>query len=159
LLLLALVLISAIVGLARGLLREAVSLAAWIGGVWLAARYGGALAPILATALAHEGMRLWAGRFLILVLALFAGAVAGRLLGMLARGSGLGGADRVAGMLFGVLRGGLLVGLVIIGLRAAGLDAEPWWQRSKLIPYAAPLTDVLREAAEQGLERSRSYLP
>lgn len=157
--LLGLLIVSALLGLLRGFFREAISLIAWIGGAWAAARYGQWLAPYLARFLVNDQLQLWAARIVIVVILVFAGAVLSRLLVGVLRGWGLGGADRVTGLLFGVARGVLLVALTIIALRAAGFDREPWWRGSKLIPYALPVADALREIAEQGFDESRSLLP
>jgi membrane protein required for colicin V production len=59
-------------------------------------------------------------------------------------------------MLFGLARGVLLAAVAVITLQVAGVTDEPWWQQSKLIPYAAPVADALRKAAKQGLGQSRS---
>jgi uncharacterized membrane protein required for colicin V production len=56
------------------------------------------------------------------------------------------------GGLFGLGRGAILAGLVVIALQFTGFDADPWWQESKLIPYAAPVADALRDAAAEGIE-------
>ena len=55
-------------------------------------------------------------------------------------------------LVFGLMRGVVLAGFLIIVMQAVELDQEPWWQESKLIPYAAPLTDALGELAEEGRE-------
>jgi uncharacterized membrane protein required for colicin V production len=55
-------------------------------------------------------------------------------------------------MLFGLGRGAILATLVVIALEFAGFDADPWWQQSKLIPYAAPIAERLRDAAAQGMD-------
>jgi uncharacterized membrane protein required for colicin V production len=39
--------------------------------------------------------------------------------------------------LFGLARGLIATILVVLVLKQGGFESEPWWQRSKLIPYAA----------------------
>lgn len=148
--------VSALLGLLRGLFREAVSLAAWLGGAWAAAHHGHLLAPLLARFLASDGLQLWVARGIIVVVLVFAGAIISRLLAGFVRDLGLGGADRVTGLLFGLARGVLLAGLASIVLGATGFDREPWCRESKLLPYALPVADALREIAEQGLDPSHS---
>jgi membrane protein required for colicin V production len=153
---LALVLVSCLIGLLRGLFREAMSLAVWVGAAWVAARYGDWLSPRLAEFVANTQLRLWAARIGLLITILIGGGILSWLLAKILRSTGLGGADRFAGMVFGLARGMLLASLAIIVLKAAGFDDQPWWRQSKLIPYVAPVADTLREAAEQGLRRSWS---
>jgi membrane protein required for colicin V production len=154
--LLALVGLSTLVGLLRGFFREAMSLLVWIGAVWLAGRFGADAAPLLTDYIPNAPLRLWAARGLLLVGMLIAGGILTWLLTMILHGSGLGGTDRAVGMVFGFARGLLLAGLAIIVMQLAGFSDEPWWQQSKLIPYAAPAAEALREAAEHGLGKSWS---
>lgn len=142
--LIAIVLLSAVVGLLRGVVREVISAAAWVLGIWAAANYGSAVTPYIARYVASTALQLWLGRLAIVVLVLIAGALLGFAARLLMRGSGLSGLDRLLGMVFGVVRGGLILAAIIWSLRVAGLDHEPWWRESKLIPYATPAMDQLR---------------
>ena len=38
------------------------------------------------------------------------------------------------------------------GILDSVADLPAWWQDSKLIPYAAPVADVLESAAAEGME-------
>jgi len=38
-------------------------------------------------------------------------------------------------VLFGIVRGMVLVGLIVIGGELLHLNHEEWWNRSKLVPY------------------------
>ena len=57
---------------------------------------------------------------------------------------GLGPLDRVIGLLFGVVRGVVLVGLMVICAELLHLNHEEWWNRSKLVPYGETAGDWLR---------------
>jgi membrane protein required for colicin V production len=57
---------------------------------------------------------------------------------------GLGVMDRVLGLLFGVLRGIVIVGLMVIGGELLHMNHEEWWTRSKLVPYGETVGDWLR---------------
>jgi membrane protein required for colicin V production len=129
--------ISGLVGVLRGFIREALSVLVWILALWGAARYGGQLGPLLGGVLEDPVLQLWAGRTLAFVGILFAGSLLGWLAGYLIRNSAVTGTDRVLGLLFGLARGVIAIVLVILVLEEAGFASESWWQRSKLIPYAA----------------------
>lgn len=154
--LLAVVLVSAVIGLFRGIFREAMSLAVWVAALWLAGRYAAAIAPYLADFLASAALRIWAARLLLLIGVLLAGSIASWLLAQAIHNSRLGGVDRTFGIVFGLARGLLLAVLAVITLELAGFSDASWWRQSKLIPYAAPVADALREAAKQRLGESRS---
>jgi membrane protein required for colicin V production len=151
LILLAIVAVSVLVGALRGLLREAMSLIVWIAAIWVSSRYASWLAPQLAGYIGNEFVRLWAAHLLLAVVVLTAGGLITWLLNMALHGMGFGGTNRVVGMLFGFARGVLLAAIAVIVLGVAGFDDEPWWRQSKLLPYAAPVAEVLREAAKKRL--------
>ncbi len=152
--LVSIVLLSSVIGVLRGFFREAMSLLVWIGAIWISAQFGHWLAPYLAGIVANELLRLWLARLVVLVAVLIAGGLLAWILGMLLHSTRLAGADRLLGMVFGLVRGALVAALVIIALGVAGFEDASWWRRSKLIPYAAPVADALREAAERGMRYS-----
>ena len=135
---------STIIGLLRGFVREAVSLIFWIAAIWAAWKFGPLIEPHLGGVLADPSVAPWVGRLVVLVLVLLMGWVAGMLLSYFTRSLGLGAMDRVLGLLFGMVRGTVLVGLVTIGGELLHLNHEPWWARSKLVPYGETVGDWLR---------------
>jgi len=54
------------------------------------------------------------------------------------------GTDRAVGGLFGLLRGFVMAGLLVMLCHAVRLDGESWWHRSLLVPYAEHAANVLR---------------
>jgi len=60
------------------------------------------------------------------------------------RSAGLGLIDRLVGLLFGMLRGIVFVGVMVICGELLHLNHESWWHRSKLIPYGETVGDWLR---------------
>ena len=149
--LLAILFVSTAVSLLRGFVREAISLVSWAVAIWCAWRFGGAVAGALEGSMGFMTARLWVARSLLLVGVLVAGGLVEWLVVYLLQKTGLTGTDRAIGTLFGFARGVVLGGLLVAILQTGGFEAEPWWQDSKLIPYAAPVADVLRDAAEEGL--------
>ena len=135
---------STLIGLLRGFVREAVSLAFWVVAIWAAWKFGPAVEPHLGGLLADPKIAPWVGRFVILMLVLLFGWLIGMLLSYLTRSMGLGPLDRAIGLLFGILRGTVLVGLMVIGAELLHLNQEDWWARSKLVPYGETVGDWLR---------------
>ncbi len=135
---------STLIGALRGFVREAVSLVFWILAIWLCWKLGPWVEPHLGGLLAHPSVAPWVGRLVVLVLVLLVGWVVGMVLGYFTRSLGLGMVDRFIGLLFGILRGLVLVGLVIIGGELLQLNHEQWWNRSKLVPYGETVGDWLR---------------
>jgi membrane protein required for colicin V production len=135
---------STVIGALRGFVREAVSVVFWVLAVWGAWQFGPVVEPHLGGLLADPSIAPWVGRLVILVLILLIGWVAGMLLSYFTRSIGLGPLDRVIGVLFGIVRGMVLVGLMIIGGELLHMNQEEWWNRSKLVPYGETVGDWLR---------------
>ena len=106
---------SILIGLVRGFVREAVSLCFWILAIWGAWKFGPLVEPHLGGLMADPRIAPWVGRLVILVLVLLIGWVIGMLLGYFTRSMGLGPLDRAIGLFFGIVRGMVLVGLMVIG--------------------------------------------
>jgi membrane protein required for colicin V production len=135
---------STLIGALRGFIREAVSLAFWILAIWAAWQFGPVIEPHLGGLLADPSIAPWVGRVVILVLVLLVGWLAGMTLSYLTRSLGLGPLDRVIGLFFGIVRGMVLVGLLVIGGELLQLNHEEWWGRSKLVTYGESVGDWLR---------------
>jgi membrane protein required for colicin V production len=135
---------STLIGVLRGFVREVVSVVFWILAIWLSWKLGPAVEPHLGGLLKDPNVAPWAGRLVILVLVLLAGWIVGMLLGYFTRSLGLGPMDRIMGLLFGIVRGLVLVGLLIIGGELLHMNNEEWWHQSKLVPYGEHVGDWLR---------------
>ena len=140
----AIILLSAVTGLVRGFLKEVCSLVTWILAIWLAWQFGPSVAPYLGGALEREPYGLWAGRAIVFVVVLVAGAIIGFAVDHFIRLSLFSGLDRLLGFLLGLLRGVVITGFVIILAQTVRLDSEGWWQRSKLVPVVTPVATLLR---------------
>lgn len=147
--LIAIVLISAVVGLVRGLLREVVAVLSWVLALWLAWQFGPSLEPYLGGLLQGPQVRPWAARVIIVIVVLLVGTGVGALLGHFVRLSIFNATDRLFGFVFGTLRGVLLIGVLVMLGQLLRLEEEPWWKRSRLMPQgesiAAVLWSIVRE--------------
>lgn len=129
--------VSVVLGLVRGFIREAVALASWLLGVWLAWHHSSFLYPWLGGTLDSPEQKAWVARGIVLLLTLLAGAGIGALLAWVTRtAAGLGAVDRLLGLLFGFTRGAIVVGFGVMLGHVLQFDREPWWQRATLMPYA-----------------------
>lgn len=137
----AILLVSLLLGLWRGLVYEALSLAGWPVAFVLSRLLAGEIAPMLP--LMQEAARIALAHAVVFIAALAAWAILVRLFAKLVRAIGLGWLDRALGGLFGALRGVLVV-LALVWL--AGLTAipeQPFWraaQASKVAEDVALLT-------------------
>jgi membrane protein required for colicin V production len=135
---------SAAVGAWRGLLREAVALAAWVIALFLAWHFSDLIAPHLGGLMSDSGVRPWAARVIIVLLVLLLGAGVGAVLRNFVRLSIFSGMDRLLGFAFGLLRGLVLLGVFVILGQLLRLQEEQWWRHSVLIPYGESMANGLR---------------
>ena len=139
--------LSAIVGLARGLVRETLSLGAWIGAGWLTLTF---FPDIKAWTLGYIESDLWAGivggigAFIGILVVLM---IIARVISKAVQNSQLiGPLDRTLGMLFGVVRGGVLVmlGYVFTLMMVEEDTKKPLWAvESRLLPHVEQGADIL----------------
>jgi membrane protein required for colicin V production len=142
--------VSAGIGVWRGFVKEALSLATLLVAIWLAWRFAGLVEPALGNWGGAPEVRTWAARVVVFVLVLVAGALIAWFARTLVRQSGLTGVDRLLGAGFGLLRGVLIVGLAVIILQFLELDQDGWWQDARLRPYAEQVAAAVRYYAELG---------
>ncbi len=142
-LIIATVIISGTVGLLRGLLREVIALITWIVAAFVAWHFAGSLEPHLGGLLAQPDVRPWVARLILFLLVLLAGHALGVIIGHFVRLSLLTGVDRFLGLLFGLLRGIVIVGAAVIVCETVRLDGESWWHESALLPFGQDAADVL----------------
>lgn len=141
LIIIALIVVSGLISLFRGFVREFFSLATWIVGIWLGIRHAAEVAEVLPEALSDATLRLGVGFALIFIGVLIVGGILGVLANRLVRGSGLTGTDRSLGVIFGLLRGVVLVAVLIFAASLTLMPEESWWENSRLIPELERLVD------------------
>jgi membrane protein required for colicin V production len=150
------ILISALVGTARGFLREAIALVSWIVALLLAWHFSDLIEPHLAGVLSAPEVKPWVARLIILLAVLLVGAVIGAVANQFVRLSIFSGMDRFGGFAIGVLRGFLLLGIFVVLGQLLHLDREHWWRDSHLMPTGESVANALRFlVGEAGVPHSR----
>ncbi len=147
-------LLSAVFGVLRGLVREILSLLAWLAAGWLALRFSPDVAAEMGALFANESLRQVAAFLLLFIASLVGIALMNRLLAILIRMSHLGLFDRLLGFLFGALRG-VMIGIVFILLTdMTPLRDDPSWNDSAMATYyrqlGAWLTEQVRATGQTG---------
>jgi len=150
---LAIIIVSALMGLVRGLLREAIAVITWFLAIILAWAFGAQLEPHLGGVLVGSPLRIWAARAIIFVGILLLGGAVSVILSHYVRVSMFAGMDKFLGLVFGIIRGIVIVGAFTIAVQALRMDEDDAWKRSKLLPYAAGVADALRGMVGEKLER------
>ena len=141
---LAVVGISGILSLMRGFIRETLSLAGWIAAFWVALAFSGEVAPRLEAYVATPSTRLGIAFIAIFAGVLLLSGIVLRLAGLLMERTGMSGTDRTLGILFGILRGIVVVGLLVLLGGLTPLPRDPWWHESTFLPHFERIADEIR---------------
>lgn len=124
---------SSIAGFVRGFMREALSLFTWLVALWVAWQYFRVFADYLVPWVESQPIRFgiaFIGLFLII---LILGGIIGMIVGSLTDRSGFSFLDQLFGIIFGFLRGALIVLIIALLGGLTALPRESWWQESKLL--------------------------
>ncbi|KLV03990.1 bacteriocin production protein [Photobacterium aquae] len=125
---------SALVSLIRGFVKEALSLVIWFAAFFIASNFYQKLAVYFSN-IQDEMIRNGSAIAVLFISTLVVGAVVNYVIGQLVQKTGLSGTDRVLGIVFGGVRGVLIVAAVLFFIDAfTGFSKADWWQQSQLIP-------------------------
>lgn len=152
-----LVVISAFIGLLRGFIKEAFALAAWVLAIWVGMQYSRDFAVLLQDTISYPSARIATAFGLLFFMTLILGGLISFILNQLIEKTGLTGTDRLLGMLFGVVRGSVLVALMVMLAGITPLPEDPWWKQSLLIPPFQSLAVWLKEHIPSGLAGYINY--
>jgi membrane protein required for colicin V production len=115
---LAVLLVSALVGISRGLFKEVLALASWFVAAWVAYHYSNYLSTEwLSTFHMDELISLGVSFLILFVIVLILCGLFGGLVQKIILSAGLSLTDRFLGLVFGLARGGLIV--VVLATLAA----------------------------------------
>ena len=137
------VLLSLIVSLFRGFLREAVSLLIWIFAVLLGLKFAPAFSGVFSAFIHSPMLRYFIAFLCILLVVLLVGAFINLFVKTLVEKTGLGFFDHLLGVIFGAARGILLAAVVILFLQASAWAKSNWLLQSELRPQFQPLVTWL----------------
>ena len=140
---LAIVGISTVISVRRGFVKEALSLAGWIGAFWVAIAFSGRGAALLEGYVTKPAWRVAIAFVVLLILVLLACGIVLRMAGLLVEKTGMSGTDRSLGIVFGVLRGIVIVGLLVLLAGLTALPGAPWWSESVLLPHLVELANEI----------------
>lgn len=127
--------LSALISLVRGFAKEALSLLIWFGAFFIASQYYAKLAVYFSN-IEDDMFRNGAAIAALFVATLIVGALINYVIGQLVQKTGLSGTDRVLGIVFGGLRGVLIVSAVLFFVDTfTTLNNSEWWETSELVPH------------------------
>lgn len=144
------VLLSTLLALSRGAVREVFGLVSWIGAIIVAAYAFAPVRPMVAEAVGNELLADGATVAIVFFVPFVVLKILTGFLGRSVEGSFLGPLDKLLGLVFGAARGALIVCLAyLVGTAIVARDKHPDW-----IARA-----MLRPPVEQGADWLVRFLP
>jgi len=151
------IVVSALISLMRGFVREAFSLAIWILAFWISWSFFRELALQFETWIDSPTVRLGVAFGLLMLATLMVGGLVNYLLIQLVERTGMSGTDRFVGMIFGAARGVLVVSVLVLLAGLTSFPQESWWNESKMVPYFEEWAFWLRDLLPEELAEYFRY--
>ncbi len=144
--LLGVALLSTLIGVLRGLVKEVMSLLGWVLAGWTALQFSTSFAVFLENFVSHDGLRYALAFVSLFIGVLVLSMLVNHLVVKLVHLSGLKGIDRTLGALFGTLRGGLIIVVLVLLGGISPLAAEPVWSSSFMVGYFEQISNWLSDS-------------
>lgn len=141
----AIIVISALISLVRGFVKESISLASWVVAGFIALRYFTALADLLEPYIESPTIRNGTGFAILFVCSLIVGAVINFMASQLVSKTGLSGTDKSLGVVFGAARGIIIVIMLVLLAGLTPMPSESWWNESTMVEYFASMASWIKD--------------
>jgi len=146
--------LSSLISLIRGFTKEAVSLVTWFAAFFVASNFYPEMAQFI-TGIEDLKIRNSAAIAILFIATLLIGALVNYIINRLVAVTGLSGTDRLLGVIFGAIRGILIVSaLLFFADYITSFEETLWWKEAQLPPHFAIVITWFFEH----LESSSSFL-
>lgn len=136
--------VSILIGIYRGFVKEVLSVAAWLLAAYFAFMFGEQASVYVKPYVKQSPLDLFIAYVGVFLVALILFSIVGYILSKLFESTGMTGIDRSIGSLFGVLRAALIVVVLILVGHFMAMDHQQWWTDSNFIPYFDPLVEWVK---------------
>lgn len=145
----AILVVSSLISLKRGFIKEALSLINWVVAFFIAIAFRDVVAALLADYIITPSLRDMVAFGALFAATLIVGAMLNNLIGEIVRVTGLSGTDRAIGMVFGLLRGFVIImAILLLVPLLVPIDKDGWWKESMLIPELLKLEGLTRDLTD-----------
>ncbi len=128
--------VSVLLSIMRGFVREVLALVSWVVAFIVAKLYAVELVPLLPEAIPNEALKMLAAFLILFLTTLLLCSLLAIALSQIFKKVGLGWIDRGLGAVFGVLRGVVIIGTLVLLAGFTALPKDPMWRNAM---FAAPL--------------------
>lgn len=128
--------VSILLSMMRGFIREILALAGWVAAFYIARTYTLQFAELLPSGIPTEALKFLAAFVILFLAALLVTSLLAIALSQLFKNIGLSWLDRGLGAIFGIARGIVIIGVLVL---LAGLTSAPKDIRWRNAMFSAPL--------------------
>ena len=128
------IILSTVISVIRGLIKETVSLITWISAIWVTLSYTPDLSSQLAPAIGMPMLQVWSAALILFISTLVVGSLINYLIGLVLPKAKLSKTNRLLGGVFGLLRGVVVVVIVVMLASLTPFPQDNWWRQSKFLP-------------------------
>ena len=148
-------LVSILVGIMRGFIKEALSIVSWVVAVWLAISFCVEAGDFIGQYIEIPNLKFreWAGFALVFIVTLFLFALLSYAIIKLLVHGPIKGTDRVLGIGFGAVRAAAIIVAVLIVTRGFGMENSDWWKNSNHLSKFLPVADYVENLLPKDLQR------
>ncbi|MDY3331690.1 MAG: CvpA family protein [Pelistega sp.] len=147
---------SAILGFIRGFLKEAFSLIAYVAAAYAAVQWGPSALPWFQSLFDNYYVSAAVSYAVVFIATLLVVGLINLTLSSMISYAGLGPADSGLGLLFGLVRGLIIVLAVVILLGYTDFPQQPWWQNAAFSAMAVDGVNQLKSLLSADIAQ---YLP
>ena len=134
---------SVLLSLMRGLTQEILSFLSWLVALWCASQYADRVSSMLPLPTTAPELRILLAFVAILMAVWVATLFIKLVIAKFIRMVGLGSIDRILGLIFGFVRGGIVVVLLVLAAGVTQFPQLPMWRNAMFSPLCV---SVAKEA-------------
>ena len=148
-------LISTVLGVSRGVVREVFAISGWALAIWVAMKFAPELAEIIPLPSLSLVVRMGMAALGLVIIVLFSCGMASKLIGKLLRAGGVSFEDRAIGSIFGFVRGVVIVCACVFLAGMTSAVKTGYWRNSVLIVPAERIIDFSMPYLPQSVAKVR----
>lgn len=130
---------SMIMGLVRGLVKEALAVGGWLISSWVTVVFGDEVVHYLSQFIGNRYLLISFSYGGLFILVLLISSIINLVLSSVIKFAGFGIVDDILGLVFGFARAVLLIAIISILVQLLGFSTSSWWQESQYIDYFSPV--------------------
>lgn len=145
------IVVSALISVVRGFVKESISLASWILAGFIGLRYFAPLADLLEPYVESPTIRVGSAFAILFITTLIVGAIVNFMASQAVSKTGLSGTDKSLGVVFGAARGLLIVTMLVLLAGLTPMPTEPWWNESAMIEFFTEMANWIKDILPQDI--------